>query len=205
MRALLSFGSDILLHNYTGQTPLDLAIATAREGQPAMRDYLCNLIADLHGRPPSLRSREVVKVKRWNVSHARDFHDPTHPESGIQKKAPSRRREPEEFVFSCSSQPTHLLPTTYQLADRLGHWLILRDVKDYAKKTGQSRLANDLKNKGELLELPKAEFLRSSHCSLLVRRAVEVRGQERDQEVVTLVKEDAAVRKILNTELVTVS
>jgi ankyrin repeat protein len=200
VRALLSYGGDIFLHNYNGQTPLDLAEATTRDGDTGMRNYICNLIADLHGRVPGLRSKEVVPVKRWNVSHAPDYHDPLHPESGLMEVAfrpPAAPSKQEEFVFEMSKQP---LPTTFQLTDRLGFWVLLKDLKDFAKKTGQSRLASDLKNKGELVEMNKAEFVKASHCSQLDRRAVEVRGGE----LVTLAKVDSVVRRIFNSELVAV-
>ena len=200
VRALLSFGGDILLHNYNGQTPVDLAEATAREGEPAMRDYLCNLIADLQGRVPGLRSKVAVPVRRWNVSHAPDFHDPNHPESGLVMEADilPKSEHLQDLVFEMSN---HILPPFYQLADRLGHWAILKDVKEHAKKTSQTRLASDLKNKGELLEIKKSELLRTGHSSLLDRAALEVRGQGKDaEEVVTMVKVDTVVKKILQVE-----
>ena len=203
VRALLSFGGDILLHNYNGQTPVDLAEATARDGDPRMRDYLCNLIADLQGKVPGLRSKVTVPVRRWNVSHARDFHDPNHPESGLsmdgistpESVCSSISRPQEEFVFEMTN---HIMPPTYQLADRLGHWVILKDLKEHAKKTGQSKLASDLKNKGELVEMKKADFIKSGHSSVLDRRSIEVRstGKEPD-ELVTLAKVDSVVKKIL--------
>ena len=90
------------MHNYNGQTPVDLAEATARDGDPRMRNYLCNLIADLQGKVPGLRSKVTVPVKRWNVSHASDFHDPNHPESGLLMDSPStstRTQLQEKFVF----------------------------------------------------------------------------------------------------------
>ena len=201
VRALLSFGGDILLHNYNGQTPVDLAEATARDGDPRMRDYLCNLIADLQGKVPGLRSKVTVPVRRWNVSHATDFHNPNHPESGLSMNGISTpecqaaSRPQEEFVFEMTN---HILPPTYQLADRLGHWVILKDLKEHAKKTGQSKLASDLKNKGELVEMKKADFIKSGHSSALDRSSIEVRstGKEPD-EVVTLAKVDSVVKKIL--------
>ena len=195
VRALLSFGGDILLHNYNGQTPVDLAEATARDGDPRMRDYLCNLIADLQGKVPGLRSKVTVPVRRWNVSHARDFHDPNHPESGLAMDDICKSQPQEEFVFEMTN---HILPPTYQLADRLGHWVILKDLKDHAKKTGQSKLASDLKNKGELVEMKKADFIKSGHSSALDRRSIEVRSTGKDpDEMVTLAKVDQVVKKIL--------
>ena len=206
VRALLSFGGDILLHNYNGQTPVDLAEATARDGEPAMRDYLCNLIADLQGRVPALRSKVTVPVRRWNVSHAPDFHDPNHPESGLVMEEADilpKSEHLQDFVFEMSN---HLLPPFYQLADRLGHWAIVKDVKEHAKKTSQTRLASDLKNKGELLEIKKCELLRTGHSCLLDRAALEVRGQGKEaEEVVTMVKVDTVVKKILQMEEVRVT
>ena len=186
------------MHNYNGQTPVDLAEATARDGDPRMRNYLCNLIADLQGKVPGLRSKVTVPVKRWNVSHASDFHDPNHPESGLLMDSPStstRNQPQEEFVFEMTN---HILPPTYQLADRLGHWVILKDLKEHAKKTGQSKLASDLKNKGELIEMKKVDFIKVGHSSVLDRRSVEVQSTGKEaEELVTLAKVDTVVKKIL--------
>ena len=99
---------------------------------------------------------------------------------------------------------SHPLPATYQFRDRPGDWVLYRDLKDYTKKYCQGKV--DIRTKGDLLELKKSEFLKTSHCSLLDRRAVEVRFHSREEEdIVILVKVDKFVRKIFNSEVVSVA
>ena len=115
VRALLSYGNNVLLHNYNNQTPVDLAEGAGRQG-----------------RTLRLRSKEQVTVKRWNVTHATDIHDPTHPRSRvIFKDVPLTSKHPDEFVFVESS---HLLLPNYQLMDMLGLWVVLKEPKEFANR-----------------------------------------------------------------------
>jgi len=207
-RTLLSYGADPLLHDYSGNMPLDLA---ANHPDPEIKNYLGNLLSDLHGRPQTVRNpvsgTSTINPGRWNVSHALDFHDPKHPESGIkntfEKDIPGEKdkcQNIDNFIFEMSSLP---LPPTYQLLERPGEWVLYKDLKEFSKKKAGGKY--DIRTKGDLIELKKSEFIKTSHCSLLDRRYTQVRYHERPEEdIVILVKIDKFVRKIFNSELVQV-
>ena len=73
-QVLLSYGADPLLHDYSGNMPLDLA--TDR----TMQLYFTNILADLHGKVPTRAKSESTfstsVLTRWNVSHSPEFHLP---------------------------------------------------------------------------------------------------------------------------------
>jgi len=200
---LLSYGADPLLHDYSGNMPLDLSA-----NDPAMQLYMTNLLADLHGKTPAPAMRSSASCPppvRWNVSHCPDFYqpDPTLTTLDQEKEfiAKSRNKIEDMFSFEVTSHP---MPAMYKFRDRSGEWVLYRDLKDYTKKYCSGKV--DIRTKGDLLELKKSEFLRNSHCNLLDRRAVEVRFHEREQEdIVILVKVDKFVRKIFNSEVIHVA
>ena len=73
-RTLLSYGADPLLHDYSGNMPLDLSA-----NDPTMQLYVTNLLADLHGKTPAPAMRSSTSCSppvRWNVSHCPEFHQP---------------------------------------------------------------------------------------------------------------------------------
>lgn len=202
-RTLLSYGADPLLHDYSGNMPLDLST-----NDPSMQLYITNLLADLHGKTPALSMRSSVTCPppvRWNVSHYPEFHqpDPKMPSLEQEQEAAVKSRSNVEDMFSFEVT-SHPLPPTYKFRDRPCDWVLYRDLKDYTKKYCQGKV--DIRTKGDLLELKKSEFLKHSHCSLLDRRAVEVRFHAREQEdIVILVKVDKFVRKIFNSEVIHVA
>lgn len=211
MRTLLSFGADPLLHDYSGNMPLDLC-ALADPTSAHLQPYFANILADLHGKLPGKPGQQTtVSPVRWNVSHSPDFHDPNHPESGldlnnlrassssaIETKKPAKDDLDAMFTFECSSHP---LPATYQLLDRPGEWVLYKDLKEFTKKRSGSKF--DIRSKGDLIEMKKSEFIKTSHSCLLDRRPLEIRYHERTEEdIVILVKIDKFVRKIFNSELV---
>lgn len=202
-RTLLSYGADPLLHDYSGNMPLDLSA-----NDPTMQLYMTNLLADLHGKipAPSMRSSATCPPPvRWNVSHCPEFHqpDPSLPTLEQEKAAAAKNKKIDDmFSFEVTSHP---LPTTYKFRDRSGEWVLYRDLKDYTKKYCSKK--EDIRSKGDLLELKKSEFLKHSHCNLLDRRPVEVRFHARDdrEDIVILVKVDKFVRKIFNSEVIHVA
>ena len=202
-RTLLSYGADPLLHDYSGNMPLDLSA-----NDPTMQLYMTNLLADLHGKipAPSMRSSSTCPPPvRWNVSHCPEFHqpDPSLPTLEEEKAAAAKSRKNDDmFSFEVTSHP---LPTTYKFRDRSGEWVLYRDLKDYTKKYCSKK--EDIRSKGDLLELKKSEFLKHSHCNLLDRRGVEVRFHARDnrEDIVILVRVDKFVRKIFNSEVIHVA
>jgi len=199
-RTLLAYGADPLLHDYSGNMPLDLSL-----NDPTMQLYITNLLADLHGKTPApaMRSNTTCSPPvRWNVSDYPDFHQPGPNILTLEqeREAVNKNKVEDMFSFEATSHP---LPPTYQFRDRPGDWVLYRDLKDYTKKYCPGKV--DVRTKGDLLELKKSEFLRTSHCSLLDRKAVEVRFHAREQEdIVILVKVDKFVRKIFNSEVVMV-
>ena len=200
-RTLLAYGADPLLHDYSGNMPLDLSA-----NDPAMQLYMTNLLADLHGKAPgpSMRSNATTcsPPVRWSVSHCKEFHepDPMLPSLEQEKKMKEEEKLDLENMFSFEVT-SHMIPPTYQFRDRPGEWVLYRDLKDYTKKYCQGKV--DIRTKGDLIELKKSEFLKNSHCSLLDRRTIEVRFHAREQEdIVILVKVDKFVRKIFNSEVI---
>lgn len=202
-RTLLSYGADPLLHDYSGNMPLDLSANDA-----TMQLYITNLLADLHGKipAPAMRSTAIFSPPvRWAVSHCPEFHQPDPKMLSLEQEkevlAKSRNNIENMFSFEVTSHPQ---PATYKFRDRSGDWVLYRDLKDYTKKYCSGKV--DIRTKGDLLELKKSEFLKNSHCSLLDRRAVEVRFHAREQEdIVILVKVDKFVRKIFNSEVIHVA
>ena len=84
--------------------------------------------------------------------------------------------------------------------DREGEWILYRDIKDYTKKYGTGR--EDIRKKGDLIEVKKSDFLKNSHCQEMDKKKVEVRFHERSTEdIVILVKVDKFIRKVLNCEI----
>ena len=131
-------------------------------------------------------------MKKWNVIHVTDIHDPTHPESGLVfKDLPSTSKRPDEFVFEESS---HRLHPNYQLMDRQGHWVVLKDLKELSKKTGQSRLMSVVKSKSEIVKLKRSELVKSGHCCSLEKSGSEVWGEVKngEEEEVSLVKVESS-------------
>lgn len=215
MRTLLSYGADPLLHDYSGKMPIDLA-----EGDPSMRLYLVNLLADLHGRPPNTRGggASPTPVLRWSVSHAPEFYDPTldprcaaaiaaeeETTVGAATASASTAGEKDEeeedcFVFESASQP---LPSLFRFSDRPGEFVVYRELKDLAKKTGHHKA--DIRTRCDFIEVKKSDFLRTSHCRDLDRRHLAVRYHEREEEdTLILVRVDKFVRKIFHAEYVAV-
>ena len=196
-RVLLSYGADPLLHDYSGNMPLDLAT------ERTMQLYFTNILADLHGKVPTRAKSESTYstsvLTRWNVSHCPEFHLP--PQHLFVKNSKGRPKKEEEiFTFEAFEAPEAMEPAFFQLKEKEGDWLLYKDLKDYSRKHCSSK--QDIKSKGTLLEMKKTEFLRSSHCKQLDRGGVEVRYQEIDDEdSVTLVKVDKFVRKILSMEV----
>jgi hypothetical protein len=206
---LLCYGADPLLHDYSGKMPIDLA-----EADPHMRLYLVNLLADLHGRPPSTRGAAGAQVTRWSVSHAPHFHDPDRDpryaatiaaeEAAAAASAAAAVSPTEEeddcFVFEASSLP---LPTVFQFSDRSGEFVVYRELKELAKKTGHHKA--DIRTRCDFIEVKKSDFLRTSHCRELDRRSLAVRYHEREEEdTLILVRVDKFVRKIFQAEYVSV-
>ena len=212
VRTLLCYGADPLLHDYSGKMPIDLA-----DGDAAMRRYLVNLLADLHGRPPNTRGSGPAPVHRWSVAHSPQFHDPSldlrHSSALAAEEAADKDDSPsaitgndhlgdEEdcFVFEAASQP---LPTVFQFADRVGEFVVYRELKDLAKKTGHHKA--DIRTRCDFIEVKKSDFLRTAHCRDLDRRSLAVRYHEREEEdTLILVRVDKFVRKIFHAEYVSV-
>ena len=197
-RVLLSYGADPLLHDYSGNMPLDLA--TDRN----MQLYFTNLLTDLHGKVPTRAKNEstfsTTKLTRWNISHCPEFFTPPPNLPSLTHDAKVKRKKCDLISFECS---THLLPPFYQLKDKEGDWVLYRDLKDYTKKYCHGK--EDIRKKGNLLEMKQSDFLRNSHCKELDRSKVEVRFHDREQEnIVVLVKVDKYTRKILNTDTIEV-
>ena len=199
-QVLLSYGADPLLHDYSGNMPLDLA--TDR----TMQLYFTNILADLHGKVPTRAKSESTfstsVLKRWNVSHAPEFHLP--PQHLFVKPEPTKqrqRKEEEKIIFEAFESPEAMVPPVFQLKEREGEWLLYKDLKDFSRKHCNNK--PDIKSKGTLLDMKKAEFLRLSHCKQLARSKVDVRFQQKEEEegMITLVKLDKFVRKILNMEV----
>ena len=198
-QVLLSYGADPLLHDYSGNMPLDLA--TDR----TMQLYFTNILADLHGKVPTRAKSESTfstsVLKRWNVSHAPEFHLP--PQHLFVKPEPTKqrqRKEEEKIIFEAFESPEAMVPPVFQLKEKEGEWLLYKDLKDFSRKHCNNK--PDIRSKGTLLEMKKTEFLRLSHCKQLVRSKVDVKFQLKDDdEGITLVKLDKFVRKILNMEV----
>ena len=205
VHTLLTYGADPLLHDYSGNMPIDLA-----EGDIDMKRYMYNILADLHGRPPAVRGTrqdQARPAERWNVSHRPDFHDPEQDSRYVESmelmKAAKRREGEEEegglreFTFEVSNHP---LPDTFQFLDRDGEYVLYNDLKEFAKKHGHGRV--DIRAKGQLLDLPVCEFMKTSHSAMLDRR--HVRCPKDSKENIVLVKVDKFVKKILNVDTVLV-
>ena len=171
-----------------------------------MKQYLFNILADLHGKPPNVRS-SPPPVVRWNVSSDPEFHDPRLDprlveslEAEAEAKETSNNSDLDDFVFEVSSVP---LPTEFQLSDREGEFVLYRELKEFAKKSGYHK--GDIKTKCYILELKKSEFLRTSHCRQLDRRELDIKYHEREEEdTIIVVKVDKFVRRILNAERISV-
>ena len=213
MNLLLSYGADPLHHNYSGSMPIDLAnIAADRK----MQQYLTNLLADLHGKPPPpprgcLTSElpPYQQVKRWNVSHRPDFHvpeqDPKFTASSTSPVVDEGEQSDEgllgELFMEVSSHP---LPTEFQFTDREGDFVMYRELKDFAKKFGHHK--SDIREKCYIIELKKSDFLRTARCKAIDKRIhLEVKYHEREgEDSIILVRVDKYVRKIYNCEKVSV-
>lgn len=192
---LLSYGADPLLHDYSGNMPVDLA--TDRN----MQQYFTNILADLHGKvPPRAKSDTMfstTKLSRWNVSHCPEFHTPPSGLLTLNQEKKIKHKKKNAFIFEASS---HMLPTFFKFKDREGEWILYRDIKDYTKKYGTGR--EDIRKKGDLIEVKKSDFLKNSHCQEMDKKKVEVRFHERSTEdIVILVKVDKFIRKVLNCEI----
>lgn len=206
--------------------PIDLA-----DNDAAMRAYLVNLLADLHGRPPTSSTRSssgggpMPPVVRWSVSHVTQFHDPTldtrHAAGlaaeeainfggdgdGTSSFTSIRLTASDEtddgsncFVFEASSHP---LPSTFQFSDRAGEFVVYRELKELAKKTGHHKA--DIRTRCDFIEVKKSDFLRTAHCRELDRRSLAVRYHEREEEdTLILVRVDKYVRRIFRAEYVSV-
>ena len=126
-------------------------------------------------------------MKRWYVTQATDIHDPTHPESGLVfKDIPSMSKHPDEFVF----EESHHLPLpNYQLTNRLGHRVVLKELQEFSEKTGQLRPMSEVKPKTEIVKLNRSKLVKSGLCCALEKNGSEVRGEE---EEVSLVKVDSS-------------
>jgi len=198
-QVLLSYGADPLLHDYSGNMPLDLAT------ERTMQLYFTNILADLHGKVPTRAKSESTYstsvLSRWNVSHSPDFHLPPDSLFVKQQHSKGRQKKEEEIItFEAFDAPAAMVPSFFQLKDKEGEWLLYKDLKDFSRKHCNSK--HDIKSKGTLLEMKKTEFLRSSHCKQLARAGIEVCYDKKDDEDgVTLVKVDKFVRKILSMEV----
>ena len=195
---MLSYGADPLLHDYSGNMPVDLA--TDRK----MQQYFTNMLADLHGKVPTRAKSDTTlastKVSRWNVSHCPEFYTPPATMIAKLEKPVIKKKKSDVFKFEMS---THLMPTFYQLKDREGDWVLYKDLKDYIKKYCHRN--EDIRKKGELIEMKKSEFLKNSHCCELDRSKVEVRFHERSSEdIIILAKVDKFIRKVLNSDVIEV-
>ena len=81
--------------------------------------------------------------------------------------------------------------------------MLYKDLKDYTKKYCQGK--EDIRKKGQLVEMRQSEFLKNSHCKELDRSKLDVKLHDREQQnVVVLVKVDKYTRKILNTDTIEV-
>jgi len=205
---LLTYGADPLLHDYSGNMPIDLA-----DNDPDMKHYLYNILADLAGVPPKVRGvlpENAKPASRWNVSHRPDFHHP--PESleasGTSSSVsggPSSKfsDDNDNLLFEVTS---HATPNYFQFRDKEGVFVLYRDLKEYVRKYCAK---TDIRAKGELLELGKTEFFKQSHCAMLDRRNLTIKTEkdEKDsskEETVLLVKVDKFVKKLLNMETIPV-
>jgi hypothetical protein len=108
--------------------------------------------------------------------------------------------EEDCFVFESASQP---LPSLFRFSDRPGEFVVYRELKDLAKKTGHHKA--DIRTRCDFIEVKKSDFLRTSHCRDLDRRHLAVRYHEREEEdTLILVRVDKFVRKIFHAEYVAV-
>ena len=198
-QVLLSYGADPLLHDYSGNMPVDLAT------ERTMQLYFINILADLHGKVPTRAKSESTfstsVLSRWNVSHSPEFHRPPEHLFVKQQKSKYRQKREEEMItFEAFETPEAMTPTFFQLKETEGDWILYTDLKEFSRKHCNNK--HDIRSKGNLLEMKKAEFLRSSHCKQLDRAGLEVRYQEKeDEDSVTLVKVDKFVRKILSLDV----
>jgi len=198
-QVLLSYGADPLLHDYSGNMPVDLAT------ERTMQLYFINILADLQGKVPTRAKSESTfstsVLSRWNVSHSPEFHLPPEHLFVKQQKINSRQKREEEIItFEAFETPEAMTPPFFQLKETEGDWLLYTDLKEFSRKHCNNK--HDIRSKGNLLEMKKAEFLRSSHCKQLDRAGLEVRYQEKeDEESVTLVKVDKYIRKILSLDV----
>jgi len=201
---LLTYGADPLLHDYSGNMPIDLA-----DNDPDMKHYLYNILADLAGNPPKVRGilpENAKPATRWNVSHRPDFYQPPESlsvsgaaRSGSTSSSNKVSDDNDNLLFEVTS---HLTPNYFQFRDREGVFVLYRDLKEYVRKYCHK---TDIRAKGHLLELGKTEFLKQSHCAMLDRRNLTVKTErdEKDskkEETVLLVKVDKFVKKLLNVE-----
>ena len=198
-RVLLCYGADPLLHDYSGNMPVDLA--TDRN----MQQYFNNMLADLHGKvPPRAKSDtrfSTTQLSRWNVTHCTSFHTPPSCLLTLNQERKIYHRKKEAFMFDASSQ---VMPISFKLKDREGEWMLYRDIRDYSKRSGTCH--EDIRKKGKLIEMKKSDFLKHSHCQELDKRKVEVRFHERSTEdIVILVKIDKFIRKVINSNITEVN
>ena len=218
---LLSYGADPLHHNYSGSMPIDLANLAADK---RMQQYLTNLLADLHGKPPPVPRGSIAapqKVTRWNVSHHPEFHEPDQDPKYAAAAATAvastssaaadkdevdgddeTSDDLDDLMFEVSSHP---LPTEFQFLDREGDFVMYRELKDFAKKFGHHK--SDIREKCYIIELKKSEFLRTARCKAIDRKInLEVKFHEREgEDSIILVRVDKFVRKIYNSERVSVT
>ena len=198
-RVLLCYGADPLLHDYSGNMPVDLA--TDRN----MQQYFTNMLADLHGKvPPRAKSDtkfSTTQLSRWNVTHCPSFHTPPSGLLTLNQERKAYHRKKEAFMFEATSQ---MMPTFFKFKDREGEWILYRDIRDYSKRSGTCH--EDIRKKGKLIEMKKSDFLKHSHCQELDKRKVEVRFHERSTEdIVILVKVDKLIRKVLDSNITEVT
>ena len=176
--------------------PIDLA-----DNDTGMKHYLYNILADLHGKPPNIRGTHPDKAPpavRWSVSHVADFHTPPEDLVNVTGEKAQARTGVEDsfFTFEVSS---HKLPNCYQFRDREGEFVLYRDLKEYVRKYCHK---TDIRAKGEMIEMDRMEFLKTSHCAMLDRGGIVIKTEKDDK--VLLVKIDKFVKKLFNSEAVIV-
>ena len=196
---LLCYGADPLLHDYSGNMPVDLA--TDR----TMQQFFTNIMADLHGKvPPRAKSDtrfSTTQLSRWNVTHCSTFHTPPSGLLTLNQEGKMHHMKKEAFMFEASS---HIMPTLFKLKDQDGEWILYRDIRDHTKRRGMYH--EDIRKKGKLIEMKKSDFLKQSHCLEMDQKKVEVRFHERSTEdIVILVKADKFIRQVLNSNITEVS
>lgn len=196
---LLCYGADPLLHDYSGNMPVDLA--TDR----TMQQFFTNIMADLHGKvPPRAKSDtrfSTTQLSRWNVTHCSTFHTPPSGLLNLNQEEKMHHIKKEAFMFEASS---HIMPTLFKLKDQDGEWILYRDIRDHTKRCGMYH--EDIRKKGKLIEMKKSDFLKHSHCLEMDQKKVEVRFHERSTEdIVILVKADKFIRQVLNSNITEVS